>query len=291
MRSTLIDVVGLYGNIPHDEGIECMKQALNTRADQTISTMFLISLLTQALKFNVFEFDLKLFIQKIGTAMGTRLAPVFANIFMAMIDRLILAIDKFRLSIAFYKRFIDDIFMIWTGTEREFLDFMAEINKLHKTIKFTCSYDFTNKSTIFLDTTVTIWEDGSITTDLFRKPTDRVQYLLPTSCHPSHTFKSIPFSLALRLIRIVSEKDQLEIRLTELKDMLVSRNYNKNIVVAAIEKAKLIPREKALERVVKAKNNRVMFTVTYNPKLPSISRIIIKHWRTMTKDKKIVEHV
>ena len=164
---------------------------------------------------------------------------------------------------------------------------MAEINKLHKTIRFTCSYDFTNKSTTFLDTTVTIWEDGSITTDLFRKPTDRVQYLLPTSCHPSHTFKSIPFSLALRLIKIVSEKDQLEIRLTELKDMLVSRNYNKNIVVAAIEKAKLIPREKALERVVKAKNNRVMFTVTYNPKLPSISKIIIKHWRTMTKDKKL----
>ena len=106
--------------------------------------------------------------------MGTRLALVFANIFMAMIDRLILAIDKFRLSIAFYKRFIDDIFMIWTGTEKEFLDFMAEINKLHKTIKFTCSYDFTNKSTTFLDTTVTIWEDGSITTDHFRKPTDRV---------------------------------------------------------------------------------------------------------------------
>ena len=114
-----------------------MKEALNTRADQTISTMFLISLLTQVLKFNVFEFDLKLFIQKIGTAMGTRLAPVFANIFMAMIDKMIQAIEECRMFIAFYKRFIDDIFIIWTGTEEEFLRFMKEINKLHKTIKFT----------------------------------------------------------------------------------------------------------------------------------------------------------
>ena len=54
-----------------------------------------------------------------------------------------------------------------------------------------------------------------------------------------------------------------------------------------IEKAKLIPHEKALERVLKERNNRVMFTVTYNPKLPSISNIIVKHWRTMTKDKKL----
>ena len=73
--------------------------------------------------------------------MGTRLAPVFANIFMAMIDGLILAIKKFRKFIVFYKRFINDIFIIWTGTEKEFLEFMCEINKLHATIKFTCSYD------------------------------------------------------------------------------------------------------------------------------------------------------
>ena len=87
-----IDVVGLYSNIPHEEGIKCMEDALNLRSDQTVSTLFLISLLSQVLKFNIFEFNLILFIQKIGTAMGTRLAPTFANIFMAMIDGLILAI-------------------------------------------------------------------------------------------------------------------------------------------------------------------------------------------------------
>ena len=90
---------------------------------------------------------------------------------MAMIDGLILAIDEFRKSIAFYKRFIDDIFIIWTGTEEEFLKFMDRINTLHATIKFTCSYNIKDRSTTFLDTLVTL-TDSDIATDLYRKPTD-----------------------------------------------------------------------------------------------------------------------
>ena len=65
----------------------------------------------------------------------------------------------------------------------EFEDFLTEINKLHNTIKFTASYDFESRSTSFLDTVITI-ENGLIITDLYRKTTDKVQYLLPTSCHP-----------------------------------------------------------------------------------------------------------
>ena len=70
-------------SMPHEEGIETMREALNTRADQTISTAFLITLLTMVLTLNIFEFDGKLFLQLIGTAMGTIVAPTYANLFMA----------------------------------------------------------------------------------------------------------------------------------------------------------------------------------------------------------------
>ena len=73
-----------------------------------------------------------------------------------------------------------------------------------------------------------------IITDLYRKETDRVQYLLPSSCHPSHVFNHIPYSLALRLVRICSNRDSLLQRMDELKEMLISRAYNKNIITAAI---------------------------------------------------------
>ena len=89
----------------------------------------------------------------------------------------------------------------------------------------------------FLDTCVTIDETNQISTDLYKKETDRVQYLLPTSCHPSHIFNNIPYSLALRLVRICSKEDSLKQRMTELETMLVSREYNRNVVRAAIAKA------------------------------------------------------
>ena len=66
---------------------------------------------------------------------------------------------------------------------------MDRINTLHATIKFTCSYNIKDRSTTFLDTLVTL-TDSDIATDLYRKPTDRVQYLLPSSCHPAHIGKT-----------------------------------------------------------------------------------------------------
>ena len=133
---------------------------------------------------------------------------------------------------------------------------------MHPTIKFTHSYNLTTRSTTFLDTCVTIDETNQISTDLYKKETDRVQYLLPTSCHPSHIFNNIPYSLALRLVRICSKEDSLKQRMTELETMLVSREYNRNVVRAAIAKAMSIPREEALKRVIKVKNERPIFVLT-----------------------------
>jgi hypothetical protein len=285
-----IDVVGLYSNIPTEEGIAAMRRALDTRQDKTVSTPTIINLLSHVLQMNIFEFNTDLYIQNVGTAMGTIAAPTIANIFMAEIDIRIknCAITDTKNLIHFYKRYIDDIFIIWTGTQDEFKQFTEDINNLHQTIKFTNEYNFEHKSTTFLDMTVSI-ENDKIKTDLYRKKTDKVQYLLPSSCHPAHTFRGVPYSLALRLIRICSDKDDLEKRLTELKDMLLSRRYNKNIVNNAIEKAKNLDRKEILKKTNKPKTDRVVLAITYHPKLPSVSNIVKKHWRTLIRDPKARE--
>ena len=264
-----------------------MTDALNTRQDKTIPTRFLITLMMQVLSYNVFTFGTLLFIQLIGSAMGTRSAPTIANIFMTVIDKMLRDCARSQNPlvdpILFFKRFIDDIFLIWTGTVSELETFLTEINKLHKTIKFTANYDFTTKSTTFLDTVITI-KNGTLTTDLYRKPTDKVQYLLPTSCHPSHIFSNIPYSLALRLVRICSTPACLNQRLHELSVMLQSRNYNTNIVKAAIQKASLLDRSETLKKVVKPQNDRVVLAITYHPCLTNVSTVLRTHWNTMTQD-------
>ena len=69
-------------------------------------------------------------------------------------------------------------------------------------------------------------KDGLIETVLYAKPTDKHQYLLISSCHPQHTKRSIPYSLALRLRRICSNDDNYIMRTTELIDYLVRRGYD-----------------------------------------------------------------
>ena len=111
-------------------------------------------------------------------------------------------------------------------------------------------------------------------------------YLLPSSCHPAHTTNSIPYSLALRIVRICSRVEDRDLRLEELKVMLLNRDYNVSIVNNAIRKAKEVPRQEALKRVIKEKEEvrRPVMVVTYDPRLPSVSSIVNKHWRAMCRE-------
>ena len=52
-----VDVVGLYPNIPHEEGLIAIRKALDIRKDKTISTDSLIELAEYVLKNNIFEHD------------------------------------------------------------------------------------------------------------------------------------------------------------------------------------------------------------------------------------------
>ena len=131
---------------------------------------------------------------------------------------------------------------------------------------------------------------NKIETDLFKKKTDRCQYLLPSSCHPSHICRNIPYSLAYRLVRICSTPEKLNKRLQELKELLLSRDYRPRSIDSAISRARAIPRERALERVDKKPNSqRVVFVITYDPRLPSISNIFKKHHSILIQDPSMKE--
>ena len=282
---------------------EAVKEALEERINPEVPSDFLIKLLELILKYNIFEFNSDLYLQLIGTAMGTKPAPSYANIFMArridnMIKELAAKFGDGVYPIRFLKRFLDDIFMIFTGSIENLHLFLDELNTVHPTIKFTMNHTFPNnppsvenpappcqcpptQMLAFLDTACSIIS-SQITTDLYKKPTDRNQYLMTSSCHPAHVTNNIPFSLALRIVRICSNESNRDIRLDELNQLLLSRNYKPGIIRTAIERAKSIPRVEALNRVEKsAVTRRPVFVLHYDPRLPSVTGIVKKHWRTM----------
>ena len=73
------DVVGLHPSIPHDSGLETLKNILDKRKNQNISATDLIKMTEFVLKNNYFEFNGKVKQQISGTAIGTKCAlPMLA---------------------------------------------------------------------------------------------------------------------------------------------------------------------------------------------------------------------
>ena len=135
------------------------------------------------LKENYFTFNDKLYLQKHGTAVGTKMAPSFANIFMGALEQTLLSSSPDHLIPFMWKRFMDDIFLIWTHGEASFQSFIKHLNSFHPTIKFEVTHS--TKSVNFLDTTVYITPQNTLETTLYIKPTDRMPLLHQASHHPN----------------------------------------------------------------------------------------------------------
>ena len=83
--------------------------------------------------------------------MGIICAPAYSNIFMANFKlKYIYPYTKDKTKM--FLRFIDDLFVIWTVSEQELLDFMKNLNKKHPSIKFEFNYSRTKIE--FLDVLV-----------------------------------------------------------------------------------------------------------------------------------------
>ena len=269
-----LDVSSLYTNIPHEEGIKTCEEFLNSRDLLVPSTADLCHLVRLILTMNCFLFNENHYLQVHGTAMGTRMAPSYANLFMGKLEREFLLTQDLKPRV--WWRFIDDIFAIWTHGEESLKRFIESLNRHHATIKFTATWSA--EKVTFLDTTVYLKEDGLIGTNLYVKPTDKHQYHRMDSCHPKHCKASIPFSQALRLRRICSEDRIYQQRTRELKQHFLSRGYHEQHLENEFKRALDTSREACLQlKSNQEKPARIPLVVTYHPILPSFHLTTKRH--------------
>ena len=80
--------------------------------DHEIPQTLVVTLLEIIMRNNVFVFGDLYYRQKSGTAMGTSVAPVYATIYFGIHEETKI-ISKYSSHLPYYKRFIDDIFLIW----------------------------------------------------------------------------------------------------------------------------------------------------------------------------------
>ena len=77
--------------------------------------------------------------------------PPYASLYMGWFEKIHI-LPKIRDHILMYVRFIDDLLLVWKGSEEELLKFLKEINEIHPTIKF--DFKCSRESIDFLDTTI-----------------------------------------------------------------------------------------------------------------------------------------
>ncbi|KAL8603505.1 hypothetical protein ACOMHN_038646 [Nucella lapillus] len=220
-RLVTIDVVGLYNNIPHDEMKEAVAHYLQgpklgnpPPPDTVLRTM------THVLENNVFHFEGEHFLQIFGTAMGTPMAPTIACLFMGRLETQLLDQSPAPVPRDLWRRYIDDIFLLWTGTDEELAAFIRHLNSFHNSIKFTINIE--ESSISFLDIRISI-NSGYLQSDVFTKPTDTHAYLHRTSCHPRHVTENIPSAQFTRLRRLCSDPQSFHNRCLAMETDFIKR--------------------------------------------------------------------
>ena len=148
--------------------------------------------------------------------MGGKCGPSVANLYLSILEAHFLRIYR----PLFYKRFIDDIFlMVLKGFNIEILTSSFAYLKLNYV---------TSKKVVFLDLVINLDQTTCLLNfSLYTKPTCTFSYLLNESNHPNFIFENIPLSLFIRIRRICSSFSEFLYFGSRLIGQLVNRGYNK----------------------------------------------------------------
>ena len=277
------DVTSLYTNIPNEEGIRAVAKSMRKNKPPYCHPRAVILLLREVLTKNNFEFNGRDYLQIGGTAMGTKLAPSYANIFMGDLET--------RLTSGHHKepflwlRFIDDIFVLWTHGANELNQFLDYMNHFHESIKFTM--ECSDTQIVFLDTLVKKSDDkNKLLVELYTKPTDTHNYLHFNSFHPSHTKRAGPYGQFLRVRRNCSLLADYDKHSLMLKEKYILRGYPESLVENSRLKARRVVRSDILNPTRnnnpkdnnKKNDNVIPLILTFHPSNNQVKKIITDNW-------------
>jgi hypothetical protein len=291
-----MDVTALYPSMDHLETIKSLdiltfpSQAMKTWCKD--ATRFV-------LKNSFVQYDNGTYRQVSGTAMGTNCAVELANIYVTKFIELSPQMDRWRPHIRLWKRFIDDIFMIFTGSQQQLGAFLHWINNIHPSLRFTIKAS--RKSIDFLDVDIYRSPANTLQFKVFQKSLNRYLYLPIHSNHPWHCKTGFIKGELLRYARLSSTEKHF----VEMKSLffirLQQRGYPASLLISKFREvqhaSRLDGRHKSRQSKLLnlyedifgktdetfEKQNRVMMTVTYHPTIRKLrlAHKLRQHWHLL----------
>ena len=272
-----LDVASLYTNIPNKEGCTAALAGLDgIRGGATNpSNTHLIKLLEKVLRCNNFDFHGRHFLQVGGTAMGTKVAPAYANTFMGWFEEN--HVYTYHRQPLLWKRFIDDIFVIWQHDHRELDNFISYLNSRMPSIKFEAEKSLEQVS--FLDVLVKL-KGRKLETTLYTKPTDSHNYINYASCHQKSCRDGIPYGQFLRLKRICSTEEEFVRNSKSLAFYFHKADYPLDLIQKSFERAYAQDRQmlitpKSDTTIVDGEKKDGLFLITtHHPTFHEVNNIV-----------------
>ncbi|KAJ1191045.1 hypothetical protein NDU88_000362 [Pleurodeles waltl] len=135
-----LDVESLYTNNPQEATLDVLCNLLEAnRGESRTSPDFVLDLAHLALMRNYFKFEDSFFLQIQGTSMGSVFAPSLTCLYVDNFERQVVLHEDnpFLQQIELWKRYVDDILLVWTGTKEEALIFSSWLNTADPFLNFT----------------------------------------------------------------------------------------------------------------------------------------------------------
>ena len=184
--------------IPHNSGLEALKYFLDKRPVLDPPTATLTRLAKLVLTLNAFSFNNEFYHQVGGVALGSKMDPNYACLFVGYIEEKIG--QQYTGTVPqLHKRYIDDVVGIACCCCVELEEYIAFVSNCHPALQFT--HKISETELPFLDINLRISGDR-IRTSIHYKATD-IHY---DSSHSRHCKESLPYSQLLRLRRICSDQ-------------------------------------------------------------------------------------
>ncbi|CAN2391269.1 hypothetical protein PRIEUP_LOCUS1308, partial [Pristimantis euphronides] len=281
-----LDVKSLYSNIDHGLGIEAVKNFLRGDPLMPIRQQdFLLDLLRFVLTHNYFSFEDMIFLQTKGTAMGAKCAPSYANLFMG-------AFEEFfningRSNTVLYKRYIDDLLLIWRGSHDSLKSLVFELNQNNWGLEFTSTIHESN--IVFLDLDISICNNTIITKTFFKK-TDTNSFLDFRSSH-QHAWKTnVPFGQIKRIRRNCTMDKDFTAQVGVLQKRFLDRKYPRGLLTNALQSVNNLSQNDCLVPKVhnadpdNFKTEQARFITRFSRHHKLIKHVLIKYWPLIRND-------
>ena len=234
------DIKSLYTSVPLKEVIDDVTDALYDDEAESVFTSKLNTKKSSPQQLNMKKEVFKTFLSKCsksiflynenvyqqidGLSMGSPLAPILANWFVAMVEKTILEDPKIPQP-KFYRRYVDDIFAVFS-CESDKETFFNHLNKAHGNLKFTMeNMDTSKKSLPFLDVDIKITSSNKFETKVYQKPTNTGVVLNYVATVPKNWKSSVVKCLLHRAQRVTSSRELLRKDIHCLKTMFLNNGY------------------------------------------------------------------